>query len=116
MEVAPVLRPNDEPGVDIVINKHVVEEDHLRERATPGATLEHRRRRPALAIENDVRRGCGTKSMAFHDGKRVTGRQGTEHCRKGRLASSIFCVYQYEPLKVERRSRVDRVKLANVTK
>ena len=56
VEVLAMVRPDDEPGVDVRIDEDIVEDGKIRDRAAPCPVVEDDGRRRARPFEDDVRR------------------------------------------------------------
>src|SRR5579859_8275691 len=55
VELLPMSRINGQTRIDVLVNEHVVEHSQVRQCAVPGIILEHRRRRTAVAFQNNMR-------------------------------------------------------------
>lgn len=70
---------DNEPGANIVIDKDIIENSHVRNGSVPGIALKHSWRRPAVAIDHDMRRVRRAQPVALGDRKGGTCSERAEN-------------------------------------
>src|SRR5262245_40669729 len=71
VQVLSMFRFDSKASVNVLIDEHVVEYRHVDERAVPCIILEHRRRRSAATIENNMGRMLSRKTSALRHGNGI---------------------------------------------
>jgi hypothetical protein len=111
VHVGPVARADCEPGIQVVVDKYIVEHCDVGQRLIPFAVLEDSRGWRTRALDYDMRRARRTQAPALDQGERITGGKRSEDVCESRFPAPVSRVHHDHLAEREHAAGVDSFEL-----